>query len=65
MISGGSLEPIDESLARAKALVSRVREGIESRISLSRVPAGAPERTAPDFSGLTPREKIQYAVGQR
>jgi chromosome segregation ATPase len=65
LISGDTIESINESLDRAKALVNKVRQGIESEISLARVPAGAPERTLPDLSGLSPREKIQYAIGSK
>ena len=63
LISGDTIEAIDESLDRAKTLVSKVRQGLETEISLAKVPAGAPERTAPDFSALSPREKIQQAIG--
>jgi DNA repair exonuclease SbcCD ATPase subunit len=65
LISGDTIESINESLDRAKALVNKVRQGIESEISLAKVPAGAPERTLPDLSGLSPREKIQYAIGSK
>ena len=63
LISGDTIEAINESLNKAKTLVSKVRQGLETEISLARVPAGAPERTAPDFSALSPREKIQQAIG--
>ena len=64
LISGDTIEAINESLNQAKALVSKVRQGLEAEISLAKVPAGAPERTSPDFSGLSPREKIQQAIGK-
>jgi chromosome segregation ATPase len=63
LISGDAIESVNESLDRAKALVSKVRQGVEAEISLAKVPAGAPERTPPDLSALSPREKIQYAIG--
>jgi DNA repair exonuclease SbcCD ATPase subunit len=63
LVTGDSIEAINNSLAAAKELVSKVRKGMEAEISLARVPAGAPERTAPDLSALSPREKIQYAIG--
>ena len=63
LINGDTIESINESLDEAKALVSKVRQGIETEISLAKVPAGAPERTSPDLSALSPREKIQYAIG--
>jgi len=65
LITGDTIEAVNESLDKAKALVSKVREGVEAAISLAKVPAGAPERTSPDLSALSPREKIQYAVGGR
>ncbi|MFC1985386.1 hypothetical protein ACFLWC_00140 [Chloroflexota bacterium] len=64
LISGDTIESINESLSQAKALVSRVRQGLETEISLAKVPVGAPERTSPDLSTLSPREKIQYAIGK-
>ena len=63
LVSGETVEAINDSLASAKELISKVRKGIEAEISLARVPAGAPERTPPDLSALSPREKIQYAIG--
>ena len=63
LITGDTIESINESLGKAKALVSKVRQGVETEISLAKVPAGAPERTSPDLSALSPREKIQYAIG--
>ncbi len=62
LISGDSIESINESLSQAKTLVSKVRQGVEAEILLAKVPAGAPERTSPDLSALSPREKIQYAI---
>jgi predicted nuclease with TOPRIM domain len=63
LVSGDSIEAINNSLVSAKELVSKVRKGVEAEISLVRVPTGAPQRTTPDLSALSPREKIQYAVG--
>ena len=63
LISGDTIESINESLDKAKGLINRVRQGLETEISLGRVPAGAPERRPPDLSALSPREKIQYAIG--
>lgn len=63
LIVGDSIEAITDSLVSAKELVTKIRNGMEAEISLVRVPIGAPERAAPDLSALSPREKIQYAVG--
>lgn len=64
LVSGDTIEAINQSVDQAKALVSKVRQGLEAEISLTRIPAGAPERTAPELS-LSPREKIQAALAGR
>ncbi len=63
LVTGDSFEAITDSLASAKKLIGKIRKGMEAEISLVLVPAGAPERTPPDLSALSPREKIQYAIG--
>ena len=63
LITGDSVESINESLNKAKTLVGKVRQGLEAEITLAKVPAGAPERASPDLSALSPREKIQYGLG--
>lgn len=62
LISGDTVDAVDESLEKAKLLVNKVRQGIEIETMLNRIPSGAPERTASDFTGLSPREKIQQGV---
>jgi hypothetical protein len=63
MIAGGSIEEIDRSLESARAVMERARREIEAAALRTRIPAGAPQRTPPDMSALTPREKIRYALG--
>ncbi len=63
LITGDSIEALNQSLENARSLISRVKQGIEAEVAKTRVPAGAPQRTPPDLSGLSPREKIQYAIG--
>lgn len=63
LITGDTIEAVNESLENARALVGRVRQGMEAEASRMRVPAGAPQRTPLDLSVLSPREKIQYAIG--
>ena len=63
LISGDTIESLNGSLEKARNLIGRVRQGLETEIALTRVPAGAPERRPPDLSALTPREKIKYAIG--
>jgi len=63
MIAGDTIEGINESLKNARALVERVRQEVGAEAARVRVPAGAPQRTPLDMSALSPREKIQYALG--
>ena len=63
LIEGGTIEAVDKSLEKALNLIGRVKKSVEKEISHTRVPTGAPGRRTPDLSGLSPREKIQYAIG--
>jgi uncharacterized coiled-coil protein SlyX len=65
LITGDSIEAIDQSVAAAQTLVAKVRKELEAEIAGARIPAGAPLRTPPDLSALSPQEKIQYAIGER
>lgn len=65
LITGDSIEAIDQSLQSAKALVSRVKSGVEAEISRAKVPAGAPPRTRSVPQALSPREKIQQGIGSK
>ncbi len=63
LISGDTVDALDQSLEKARALVSKVRQGVEAELAKLRVPFSAPLRTEPDLSALSAREKIQYAIG--
>jgi len=63
LIAGDTIESIDDSLNKAKTLIGRVKQGLEIQISAVKIPAGAPQRTPPDLSALSPREKIKHAIG--
>ena len=65
LVTGNTIEEINASLEKAVNLVSRVKQGLEAEITSTRVPAGAPERAPINLEGLSPREKIQYAIGGR
>ncbi|MDH5695245.1 MAG: hypothetical protein OEZ00_01355 [Dehalococcoidia bacterium] len=65
LIVSDSIEAIDKSVEDAQTLINKVREGLEAEIASAKVPAGAPQRTPVDLSALSPREKIQYAIGER
>ena len=63
LITGNTVDEINESLKNARSLVDKVRQEIESEAAQTRIPAGAPSRAEQDTSGLSPREKIQLALG--
>jgi len=63
LINGDTIEAVNASLEKAISLVGRVKKSVEKEISHIRVPAGAPGRRTSDLSALSPREKIQYAIG--
>jgi len=63
LIKGKSVEDIDTSLAEAKKIVSQVRKSLEQEGLMADVPVGAPTRKPENTDGLSPREKIQYAIG--
>jgi chromosome segregation ATPase len=63
LISGDTVEAVDKSLEKAISLIGRVKKSVEKEISQTKIPAGAPGRRTTDLSALSPREKIQYAIG--
>ncbi len=62
MIKGETISEIKESVEYARALVEKVKQEIGAENARVRVPAGAPQRTTPDLSALSPREKIKYGM---
>jgi len=65
LLEGETVEALEASLRRARALVERVRREVEARLSRERVPPGAPPRQDPDLSVLSPREKIAQGLRRR
>ena len=63
LITGDTVDEVNESLENAQVLVNRVRQEMEAEASRTKVPAGAPQRAPLDLSALSSREKIQYAIG--
>jgi len=64
MITGETIKEIDDSLGSALALVDRVKAQVAEQAKEVTVPAGAPERTGPDLSAMSAKEKIAYAIGK-
>ena len=64
LVSGASVEEIDESVTRARQTVAQVRQHLEQQALALRIPAGAPARTGPDLAGLSAAEKIRLGLQQ-
>lgn len=63
LVTGDSVEEIEAALARVRQIVTRIREHLEAKAqAAAHVPAGAPPRSVPDFSDLTPQEKIIFGL---
>jgi len=63
LITGDTIDEVNESLKNARALIDKVKQEMEAEVSRTKVPAGAPQRAPLDLSVLSPRDKIQYAIG--
>jgi len=62
IISGSIVEEIDASIKKVNGLVKKMRSTLEAELKDLTIPAGAPERSGPDLSGLSPRDKIKYGI---
>jgi hypothetical protein len=65
LIAGETIDAIDASVVAARDIALRVRSHIEAQSQSGRVPAGAPQRSGPDLSAMTPDQKIKYGLAQR
>ena len=65
LIAGKDIDEVDASVAAAREIVGRVRTHIETQTHAQRIPAGAPPRAAPDYSALSPEQKIRLGLTQR
>jgi seryl-tRNA synthetase len=57
-----SLDEIDQGFEAAQRVVQQLREKLDEETRSARVPAGSPQRRAPDLSGLSPAEKIKAGL---
>jgi chromosome segregation ATPase len=65
VIAGSTIEEIDASVAKAKAIAESVKKVLEAQAKEARVPAGAPTRGEISLEGLSPREKIAAGITQK
>jgi len=63
IIAGETIEEIEQSVEKGKAIVAAVKKAIQAEAAATKVPAGAPTRGEISLEGLSPREKI--AAGLR
>ena len=64
LIQGLTIDEVSASLEKATALVGQIKEGLEKNGSADKIPPGAPQRTGPDLSSMTTKEKINYGLDQ-
>jgi len=62
LIQGLTIDEVSASLEKAAALVGQIKQGLEKEGSAEKIPPGAPQRTGPDLSSMTTKEKINYGL---
>jgi hypothetical protein len=65
VIAGSTIDEIDASVEKAKAIAESVKKAIEAQLREATVPAGAPARGEISIDNLSPREKIVAGILQR
>lgn len=63
--AGASIEELETSLEKAKAIIGKVKARLQSQAQSTPVPAGAPPRSGIDLSALSAREKIALGIKPR
>lgn len=61
-LPGATIQEIEASAKKVNDLAARVRAQLQADIKAVIVPAGAPERSGPDTSSMSPHDKIKYAI---
>ena len=64
LVKGETPDEVDAAFAAAREMVDWVRRQLEAKAAAETVPAGAPIRSGPDMSALSPMEKIAYALSR-
>ena len=65
IIGGATIEEIEQSVEKAKAIVEAVRKTMEAEAAQTKVPAGAPTRGGISLEGLSAKEKIAAGIQQK
>lgn len=64
LITGSTIEEVEASMQRVNDLAAGIKTRLEAELKETVIPAGAPERSGPDTSGLSPREKIKAGLNK-
>ena len=64
-LTGQSVAELHASVEKAQGTVEAVKKTLETQAAATRVPAGAPARAGVPLEGMSPREKIAYAIKQK
>jgi hypothetical protein len=62
LVQGDTVEALEQSVEYAMQTVAQVRQHLDQQAAAHRVPNGAPPRSAPDLSNLSPAEKIRAGI---
>ena len=62
LLSGSTITEINAAMTRTQELVAKLQAKVASSFSAISIPAGAPERSGPDPSGMSPHDKISLAI---
>ena len=64
MLQGLTIDEVNTSLEKATGLVGQIKQGLEKEGNADKIPPGAPQRTGPDLSAMSTKEKINYGLDQ-
>ena len=64
LLQGESVDDLDRSLVKAREVVARVREQIQTQTA-ARIPAGSPVRGGAHTAALSPAEQIRAGIAER
>jgi flagellar biosynthesis/type III secretory pathway protein FliH len=62
LITGSTIAEVDASMKKVNDLAAGIKTRLEAELKETIIPAGAPERSGPDTSGMSPREKIKAGI---
>lgn len=64
LLTGSTIEEVQACMQKVSGLAAGIRARLEAELKETIIPAGAPERSGPDTSGMSPREKIKQGLNK-